>query len=171
VVEDSQARQRYGAALYPIRWAQVPLAKARGTENLVGWYAIRDMAADVTTDVFGNFIPAKKDATIVQKNRLFVREGTRSRIVEANRFTLTMQDLRIDVSDSAAGIIARTAPTEVILAIPKGRVSVEFPHPIQATEGRFELDHWQAEHEFKVQTDGKATIIEIHEPKVIILRY
>ena len=106
VVEDSQARERYGSALFPIRWAQAPIARARGTENLLGWYAVRDIATDVTTDVFGNFVPAKKDATIVQKNRLFVREGTHSRTVEGDRFVATLGGLRIDVCDSAAGIVA-----------------------------------------------------------------
>jgi len=171
VVEDPQARQRYGAALYPIRWAQTPIAQTRGTENLVGWYVIRDIAPDVTTDIFGNFVPAKKDATIVLKNWLFVREGTHSRMVEADRFAVTLGDLRINVSDSAAGIIARIAPTEVVLAIPKGRVAVEGLRRFRATEGRFERDRWRSEHECAVRTEGQATVFEIHEPKVILLRY
>lgn len=84
VVEDANARQRYETALYPIRWAQAPIAKARGTENLAGWYAIRDIAAEVTTDVFGNFIPLKTNGPVVAQHRFFVREGTQWRIEDLN---------------------------------------------------------------------------------------
>ena len=107
VVEDAKARHRYGAALYPIKWAQVPIAKARGTENLVGWYAIRDIASDVTTDAFGNFIPAKTNGLVVAKDRFFVREGKQGRIEEATKFTMALDPVRIEVSQATAGIVAR----------------------------------------------------------------
>jgi len=39
-------RTRYGDAMYPIKNAQWAIAQARGTENVVGWYIIREFAAD-----------------------------------------------------------------------------------------------------------------------------
>ncbi len=171
VVEDSQANQRYGSALFPIRWAQAPIAKGRGTENLIGWYLIRDIAADGTTEVSGNFALTNKDGTAVQKNRLFVREGTRSRTVEGNRFTATLGDLQIEVCDSTAGIITRLSSTEVVLAIPNGHVVVEGPRPVQAAEGRFERDRWLSKRVFPARRAGNTAAFEINEPKVLLLRY
>ncbi len=171
VVEDSQASQRYGSALFPIRWAQAPIARGRGTENLIGWYLIRDNAADMTTKVSGNFTLTNKDATTLQKNRLFVREGMSSRTVDGNRFTSTLGDLQIEVSDSTAGIITRITSTEVVLAIPNGHVVVEGPRPVQAAEGRFERDRWLSNRAFPARREGKGTVFELNESKVLLLRY
>jgi hypothetical protein len=171
VMEDPQARKRYGDALYPIRWAQTPIAKSRGTENLVGWHVIRDIAEEVTTDIFGNFVPAKKTATVVQKRRLFVREGMNSRFVGTNRFSTILGDIGIEVGDSDAGIIARISPTEVVFAIPNGRVVVEAPRPLQATEGRFDGDRWMQDRECTVRPENKAVVFDLREPKVILLKY
>ena len=171
VMEDPKARKRYGDALYPIRWAQTPIAKARGTDNLVGWHVIRDIADDATTDIFGNFVPAKTTSTVVQKSRLFVREGMNSRIVCTNRFSTILGDIGIAVGDSDAGIIARIATTEVVLAIPNGRVAVETPRPLQATEGRFDGDRWIPEREFVARIENKAVVFDLREPKVILLKY
>jgi hypothetical protein len=171
IVEDPQARLRCGAALYPIRWAQVPIANARGTENLVGWFAIRDIATDVTTDIFGNFVPVKEGDVVTQKNRLFVREGSRSRMVETDQVTTTLGDLHFEVSVSAAGIIARIAPARVILAIPKGHVAVAGPRPIQATEGRFDGAQWLPDRASVTQKRENRIIFEIKTPQVILLEY
>jgi hypothetical protein len=171
VVEDTQASQRYGSALYPIRWAQAPIAKGRGTENLIGWYLIRDIAADLTTEVPGNVALTNTAATAEQKSRLFVREGRRSRMVDGSRFTATLGDLRIEVCDSTAGIVTRITSTEVVLAIPHGLVVVEGPRLIQAAEGRFERDRWRPERPFPARREGKETVFEINEPKVLLLRY
>ncbi len=171
VVEDPQARQRYGAALYPIRWAQSPVARARGTTNFLGWYVIRDIATDLTTDIFGNFLPAKTDGRIAQKTRLFVRDGKQSRVVDGDHFAASLGDLKLEISDSAAGIVVRTAPTEMVLAVPKGRVAVQAPGPLQVTAGRFERDQWLPEREFKPTTQGKAHIFQLNEPKVLRVKY
>jgi hypothetical protein len=171
VVDDSQARQRYGSALFPIRWAQLPIAKGRGTENLIGWYLIRDITAGMTTGASGNFALTNNDATAEQKNHLFVREGMRSRTMDGNRFTATLGDLRIEVCDSTAGIITRITSTEVVLAIPNGHVVVEGPRPIQAAEGRFERDLWLSKCAFSTRREGKRTVFEINESKVLLLRY
>ncbi len=171
VVGDPEARKRYGNALYPLHSAQVPIAKARGTENLVGWYLLREVAANLTTDIFGNFIPAKESGRTLVKDHLFVREGLQSRIVETNRFTVTLGDLRLSISDSAAGVIVRTGPNAAILAIPKGRITAEAPRPIHISEGRFERDSWLLERERIVETVGKVSIIHVREPAVLRLLY
>jgi hypothetical protein len=171
VVEDPDARRRYGAALYPLHWAQSPIARNRGTENLIGWYLIRDLAPNLTTDPFGNYVSAKEGASVVQRSRLFVREGAQSRLVDATRFTTSLGDLRLDVSEAAAGIITRIAPNQVVLAVPQGHVAVTGPRTVQATEGRFERDRWLPERTFAVQANGPATVLEIREPKVILLKY
>ena len=107
---------------------------------------------------------------MLQLDNEFVREGARSRWVDADHFTVALGDLRINVSGSVAGIIAKIAPTEVVLAIPKGRVAVEGPPLFKVTEGRFERDRWLPDRESAVRIEGKATVFEIQEPKVILLR-
>lgn len=171
VVEDPDARQRYGAALYPIRWAAVPIARARGTENLVGWFALRDIASDVTNDVFGNFVSVKPGGSLVAMNRWYVRQGRTSRVESAERFALTLDDLKFGISDSAAGMIARLDPARVVLVIPKGNIAVEGPRPIQATRGRFERDRWRPEGTFSAERDGSRTLLKINEPAVVLLTY
>ncbi|KAI9026386.1 glycoside hydrolase superfamily [Hyaloraphidium curvatum] len=58
VLDDPLSVTRFGRALYPLKHAMVPVARARGTEDLLAWYLVRDPAsvAAATRDVFGNVI-------------------------------------------------------------------------------------------------------------------
>ena len=55
--------------MYPIKNAQWAIAQARGTENVIGWYVIREFKAD----------PKLSDPTVVGE-KMFIREGQRTRI-------------------------------------------------------------------------------------------
>ena len=57
----------------PIRWAAIPIARARGTEILAGWFALRNIAPDVTADVFGNLVPVKPEGALTTEH-----EGSRT---------------------------------------------------------------------------------------------
>jgi hypothetical protein len=169
VVEDAPARQRYGSALYPIRWAQAPIAKARGTDNLLGWYRVRNIATNVTTDVFGNFVPAKPGACVVAATRMMVREGAQTRLVAVDQFAAALGELRFTVSDSTAGIIVRSKPTEWVIAVPHGRILVQGPRRFSAVQGHFDGNRWRPGGPFGSQTEGDAAVLEINEPKVLQL--
>ena len=171
VVEDPQARNRYRAALYPIRWAAIPIARARGTANLGGWFALRDIASDVTTDVFGNFVPVKPEGSILRTNRWFVREGRTSRVDGTDRLALALGDLKFDIRDATAGILVRLDLGRVVLAVPKGNIAVEGPRPIQATRGRFDEDQWRSEGTFVMEHESNHTLLKVSEPTVVQLTY
>jgi hypothetical protein len=169
VVEDPQSRQRYGDALYPLRWAQEPIANARGTDNFLGWYLIRGSPTNSTMDVFGNFIAAGPAAAAVLENRMAVREGTHSRMTAADHFVATLGELRFAVSESTAGIIVRQSPTEWVVAVPRGRIEIESPRPLQVAEGHYDRNQWQADGAFPVRKEGPKVVLEIREPKVLQL--
>ncbi len=171
VVEDPQARQRYGAALYPIRWAAIPIARARGTESLAGWFALRNITSDVTTDVFGNLVPVKPEGSILKTSRWYVREGRTSRIEGTDRLALTTSDLRFEIRDASAGIIVRLDSGRVVLAVPKGNIAIEGPRPIQAIRGRFDQDQWRPEGALIAKHEGSRTLLKAGEPTVILLTY
>lgn len=171
VVDDPDARRRYAAALYPIKHAQVPIARARGTGNLLAWYVLREVAAEVTTDVFGNFVPLRKSDRVVARARTFVREGKQTRAVESDELTASLGELTVGVSGSAAGIVVRRGPRELVLAVPGGRVTLGPVGAVQAEEGRFEADRWVAERPFAVQRVGSLVVFEVREPAVIRVKY
>jgi hypothetical protein len=171
VVEDETARQRYGAALYPIRWVQAPLAKARGTEDLVGWYVIRDIHTGVTTDIFGNFVPEKTTGKVVQTQRFFVRQGRETRVEEAERFAVSLGELQIEVRDATAGMVIRTAPAEVVIALPRGHLALTGPHPSEVAAGRFEGDRWVPEGAFPARSEGQTTVLQVDAPKVLLIKF
>lgn len=167
VIEDPEALRKYGEALYPLKYAQVPIARARGTENLLGWYVVRDIAADVTTDIFGNFIPVKRDGAVVENDRTFVREGTRTRTISGGDFEAALGDLHIRVSGSPAGVIVRTGAKEAILAVPKGRIVITGMHDIRAEEGRFERKNWKRDGAFGIVSEDGGTVVDIRSCKVL----
>ncbi|MGO8676340.1 MAG: hypothetical protein ACLQVX_10775 [Limisphaerales bacterium] len=171
MIEDPQARQPYGAALYPLRWAAVPIARARGTENLAGWFILRDIQSGLTTDVFGNFVPARPEGNTLRTNRWYVREGVTSRVESTDRLALALGDLRLNVRDATAGIVVRLDSGRVVLAVPKGRIEVEGPRPVQIIRGRFERDQWRPEGAFIPEPEGDHTILNFNEPMVVQLSY
>lgn len=170
VVEDSSRRQRYANALYPIRWAQSPIANARGTENLFGWFAQREVSTNLSTDIHGNFVSTNVNNPIVTKERFFVREGTRSHMEEIQPFDVTLAGLHVTIKSGSAGILIKTAANELLLALPAGELSISGTQIIECTEGHFEDEHWIPEHAFPARRDGKAFIIATQTPKVIQLK-
>ncbi len=171
VVEDPQARQRYGAALYPLRWAAAPIARARGTENLAGWFILRDIQSGLTTDAFGNFVPAKPEGNTLRTNRWYVREGRTSRVESTDRLALALGDLKLNVRDATAGIVVRLDSGRVLLAVPKGKIEVEGLRPVQIIRGRFERDQWRPDQTFIPEQVGEHTILNFNEPAVVQLSY
>jgi hypothetical protein len=170
VVEDPVARQRYGAALYPIRWAQWPIAQARGTERLLGWYALRELAQDLAVDKQGNYLATNAPGTVVVKTSYFIREGARARLENAGTFKVDWNQLHIEVRDSAAGILVKSSAREFVLALPRGRLVFSGMNALECVEGRFEADRFTPERTFPVEKQGDAFVIQSEEPKVIRLK-
>lgn len=170
VVEDSEARRRYGAALLPLKSALVPIANARGTSRLLGWYALRDVRPGLTTDIFGNFVAAK-DTSPAQRERRYVREGVSERIVDETEFEAQIDGLKVRISDSAAGVVVRTGTTELVLAIPHGRVWIEGVRGVRAERGRFDGAAWKAEGSVPMAQEGNGVAVEITAPGVVRLTF
>ncbi|MDR3692741.1 MAG: beta-galactosidase [Fimbriimonas sp.] len=171
VVDDPVAKQRYADALYPLKWARAPIARARGTERLVGWYAIRDIRAGLSTDVFGNFVPRKADESPVEADRWFVREGASTRTGSSGKFTLHLGTLSLEVSGSDAGIVVRTGPKDLFLALPKGRIAIGGIAKVHAERGRFDGDTWKPGGPATVVEQNGLTVVETDHPAVIRLTF
>jgi hypothetical protein len=167
VVEDPVARKRYGDALYPLKNAMAPIARARGTERLLGWYALRDVVQETTTDVFGNLVPSKPEGSIAEKARLFLREGTWSRVQEGTSLETRLGKVPVAVTDSSAGVIIRTGEREMVVAVPHGTVTLTLPGRATAEEGRFQGDHWRAESPFNLRAEGRRYTLSFTGPKVV----
>lgn len=168
VVDDPSSRLRYANALYPIKSAQWPIAHARGTENLIGWYALRETAEGLTTDNFGNFTNA--NGNIITKQRYFIREGTRSRIENAQPFSIHWNGLSMEVQNATTGILVKTASTDLILALSQGRVSFTGPASLECVEGRFDQDHWIPERPVPTQKEGTAFVVQSDAPNVFAIK-
>jgi hypothetical protein len=125
----------------------------------------------MTTDVFGNFVPAKPQESILRTNRWFVREGGTSRIASTNRLALALGEFKFDIRDAAAGILVRLDSHRVVLALAQGSITVEAPRLIQATRGRFNRDQWITEGTLIVDRIGNHTLLEVREPSVVQLAY
>jgi len=167
VVEDPVARERYARALYPLKHAMTPIAQARGTDHLVGWYVVRDVAGGVTTDVFGNFIPPQKDAKVAQRERTVIREGLRTRVVEGTSFECTLGGRTIAVEDSAAGIVVERSGREWILAVPTGRVTANLPGSAQAEHGQFDGRRWRPLGPLSLTRAAAAWSLEMADRQVV----
>jgi hypothetical protein len=169
IVDDPSARERYGAALYPLRWAQTPIARARGTEDLLGWYTVRDVSTSVTTDVFGNFISTVSNAAVVTGNHLFIREGTHTRLTEATAFTATLGGLQFTISNSVAGIIVRSNPRTWVIAVPHGRITITGSPKVRISEGRYHASRWQPAGVLNADMENGARVLTIDHPEVLQL--
>lgn len=115
VLDDKMSFVRYGRACYPIKNAMVPIAKNRGTDGLWGWYLIRDPSAmkALARDVFGNVIAeptveiqAAGAPPAEPQDRMFIREGAKSREVKGEEVDLTLAPgLELHIEGSPAGVI------------------------------------------------------------------
>lgn len=170
VVEDPAARRRYGAALYPIRWAQWPIAKTRGTENLLGWHALRELSPGLSTDQWGNFISTNASESVVKNLSHFVRQGVNAYIENGDSFRVNWNQLRVTVRASAAGILAKISPREFVLALPAGQVAIEGLRAEECYEGKFDGARWIPERAFPAQSTDSGFFIQTEEPKVILIR-
>jgi hypothetical protein len=171
VVEDRDARRRYGGALYPLRSAMTPICEARGTERILGWYEMRSIRPGLATDTFGNFVPEKPGESPVQTSRWFVREGRASREAVSGSFEASAGGLPVAISRSAAGVIVRTGRGELVLALPAGRVEVRGIRDARAESGVFDGRAWRASGPAPLTREGGATVVETERPTVIRLTF
>ena len=151
MVRNEVTRERYGAALYPLRHAMAPIARARGTERLVGWFAIEHREAEVA-------------------DRLYVRRGNTEREVDGSAFTCPLSGLDITVSDSLAGVLVHLPGRGIVLATSGGRLAIRRAENVVAKAGRFEGDGWVPERTVPVEPADGALVVEVGEPRVILLR-
>ena len=90
------ARRKYAEALYPLKNAMAPIADARGTERLAGWYALREFRAGTG-----------------KGTGFFVRQGLATRMTSGDRFDVQLGGLWFEISDTAAGAIVARKPGEL----------------------------------------------------------
>lgn len=169
VVDDPAAREQYGSAMYPLHWAQTPIARVRGTEDLLGWYTVRDVSTSATTDVFGNFIATDPCAAVVAGSHLFIREGTHTRLTEATAFTAALGGLQFTISNSVAGIIVRSNPRTWVIAVPHGRITITGSPTVRITEGRYQASRWQPAGVLNADMENGARVLTIDHPEVLQL--
>jgi hypothetical protein len=168
VVDDKECRRLYGETLYPLRNAQAPIATARGTDRILGWYRIRELDPNAATDAAHNFVDPK---AALRQERITVREGKASRIVDSTSFTASLRGLSIEVKDSAAGIITAPKASELVVVVSKGTITIPGLSKARAEEGRFEGSKWVKVRSFPVINDGENVTIKIEQPKVLRLMY
>lgn len=169
VVYDPDARRRYGNACYPIKNAMSPIARARGTDRLIGWFKQFELVSDGKTDASGNIYEPDKSKSVIRHQSLFVREGLTTRTTDESRFEAASGDIRIRVSGTDAGIIVRTGPKQLVLATPRATVKIIGARGITAEQGRFIGDNWTREKDYPVAMNGETATIEVGESNVIRL--
>jgi hypothetical protein len=167
VVDDADARGRYGAALYPLKQAMVPLAQARGTERLAGWYALRAVAGGCSRDVFGNLMAPAGAPQVVVKETFFVREGTATRIAESSPFTLALAGLSFEIADSPAGFVIAKGRRQLLLGTARGDLRIAGGAELRVTEDsrRAGQPGWS------VSAEGGSFRIRLSAPAVLSLRW
>lgn len=167
VIGDATAVHRYGTALYPLKHALAPIARARGTGRFVGWYALRASGADRTAGAQGDSALSTVNASAALETGLFLRHGHHSWIQESTCFVVSMGELACEIRDSPAGVILREASGVYTLAIPCGTVRLRGPSTLAAEEGRFAGDVWQPIRPFPIKSDADGITLRISEPAVI----
>lgn len=171
VVEDKDASRRYGDALYPLKNAMSPIARARGTYRFIGWYRMRELDPARAMDTSGDVMTPDQLKSIIRKQTLFIRDGKVTRTINEDHFDISADGVHIAVSGTDAGIIIRTTPSELILAIPRARLTIDGAQDVKAEEGRFTGDKWIREKDYPTTMTGTAVTIEISEPRVIKISY
>jgi len=171
MVENIDARRRYGAALYPIKHAMGPIAAARGTDRLIGWYAQVHRATSVPeVDVFGE----KTGGTLPGEpaiDQLFLREGPTTRLVEGAGFTCRLAGLNVDVSASMAGVLIAVPDIGVVVATSGANLVIEGLGTLAVGEtGRFEGNIWKSEGRLPIRQEEGRALMSIPGPNVVLLR-
>jgi hypothetical protein len=167
VVEDPGARARYGRALQPLRNAMEPIARARGTERLLGWCAVREPAPDAREDAHGNPIPGPSGAPAVRTEQIRIREGLNLRLAPAGRFEATVGGVRVTVEGASAGVLVRTGPRSVVVALPAGRITLHGIARPQAEAGRFEGARWVRAGKHAVAQSGADATVDAADSGVV----
>lgn len=160
VSRDPVWSKRYADAMYPIKNAQWAIAKARGTENVVGWYLIRDFEAD----------EKRQDPTVIGA-KMFVREGRQTRTVNGITFTASLGPHRITVGGSTAGIIASPQPNVLVIATAKADLIISGLPIKTAEEGAYAGDKWQPAGKLDLVREEDAYKLSITQRKVIKLTF
>lgn len=143
VVYDPAAKETYRKALYPIKNAMVPLLRARGTENFVGWYASGS-------------------------SQFFVRQGLLSSYVSGTFFQKSLGGFLFTVSDgSKGGFIIETEASEIIIGASSGTITITGPVMTAAWQGIFQGENWIPQNPITIPGSGTSLSLNIDSPKVI----
>lgn len=171
VVDDPAAKKRYADALYPIKNALVPIMKARNTSRFLGWYALRDIRSDLTTDIFGNFVPAKDDGKPISKDKWFIREGSNYRIVDQYPFSAEIDGMKVVVEGCPAGIVLKEGKNSLVAAMQSGCLKLFGIDGVKAEVGKYVGKEWVLEAGFEVERITGGVLLNIKKPSVIRLTY
>lgn len=171
VVDDPAAKKRYGDALHPIKNALVPIMKTRNTRRFLGWYALRDIRPNLTTDIFGNFVPAKDDGSPISKDKWFIREGSESRIVDECPFRAEIDGIKVTVEGCPAGVILKEGQNRLVVAMQSGRLRLSGLGVIRAEIGKYVGKEWVSEGAYATKSVEGEVLMEIPQPSVIRLTY
>ena len=155
---DPVLRKRYADAMYPIKNAQWPIAQARGTANVVGWYVVRSFVDD----------PNRKDPTVASE-KMFVREGREMRTEDNKTFTAAIGEHRITVNDSVGGVIVSPQPGVLVIATARADLTISGPAIKTAEEGVYVGSRWKRSSKLDLQREGDAYQLHIAQPRVIRL--
>lgn len=158
IIGNPVLRKRYGDAMYPIKNAQWAIAKTRGTKNVIGWYIVREFPAD------------KKNNSVLGE-KMFVREGQKTRMEATKDFTAAIDKHKITISGSAAGIIASPQPNVLVIATAKADLTISGPAIKTAEEGVYVGDKWKPAGKIELKRNGDAYELSIAQPKVIRLLF
>ncbi len=158
IMGDPVLRKRYNDAMYPIKNAQWAIAHSRGTDNMMGWYIIRQFVED----------PKLSDPAVVGE-KMFVREGQKTRIDDSKTFAATIGSRKITVENSVAGVIANPAQNTLVIATAKADLTISGPAIKSAEEGVYVGDRWKRTSKLDIRRTGDAYELHIEQPKVIRL--
>jgi len=169
VVDDPAAKKRYGDALYPLKNALVPIMKARNTSRFLGWYALRDIRSGLTTDIFGNFVPAKDDRKPISKDKWFIREGSESRISDQYPFNAEIDGIKVTVEGCPAGIVLKEGRNKLVAAMQSGCLKIFGLEVVKAEVGKYIGNVWVSEAGSEFENIEGGVLLNIKKPSVIRL--
>jgi len=148
VVDDPNASERYGRALYPIKNANELIAQFRGSANLAGWYVLKDYETSAVTEVV-------------------VREGVELRTVNPGPLELKVGRFSITVMSGDAGIAIAPDDHTLVIATPGGKVVVNGATIAKTENGVYTGTRWKANSDFHITSGDPGTTVGITEPSVV----
>jgi len=161
IVDDPICKQRYGAALGPIRDAMFPLCVYRGTEAMAAWFALREIPGGLKTDEPGNF----QDVSGV-KSRFMVRQAASSKTVEPADLEVSVGGHTFKPAASTAGALIQIAPNQVLLVTSAGTLHIG-DRPRAAERGHYEGTTWVREESVAVIAEASGYSIAVSKPGAI----